>query len=1090
MRTSTSFVSQVVHATVLCAITVLSTASGQMGESSTKTSLELNRLNSNGTLLQAVAHVRVSGIPVPAGEVAFSIDGAPAQLVQIIRSGAAGYQLGDAVLTRSLGTGSHTVRAHYLGTSAFKESQSAPVSFNLDVSGLGEQEGHPKRASPQHESTNLNSIAELSVKMKVPMPIASSGEIESTLTVGELKIPFRASAVKIADLLHLGHEDLVLADPAEASVLVYMQQANGDYGTPVVLRVGIQPVALEVADLNGDGLPDIVVANAGDSSVSVLLQDASRPGSFNASENIMVGSVPSALAIGDFNGDGLPDLAVANFGDDSLSILTNSDVGERRLRVAAVIPTGSGPSSLAVGHFVSRQSTDLAVTAFYDGTVSIFANQPSSEQLLSLPAAVFHTGRGPTALAATDLNGDGLTDLAACNSVDGTVSVLLTSKGRAGDFSNEWVIDGFQSPSGITALFKGTAQSVADLLISDSATGQVTTLQNNGSGAFKSRTTAGLGQSLSLIASGYPSYGKGSKVVAFDSATNTLEIVGTVPSSDQPAAALIPNQAASDQAQRIQVAPLARDVQSSSPERSVEANSLAAQQITFPGLLSVVYGSGPIQLTATATSGLPVQYTIKRGNGTIVGNTMTVNSAGLFLIEADQLGDVHTAPAEPVTRPLYVAKAPLKVTPDAAERLFGSANPAFIGSVEGLKGTDSVQFIFSSSASRITPPEVYNTSPFGISATLVPSVAADNYSVLASVGKLTICPQSAGSSIPLCETLPSQTSPETTSGNSTSSAASNGLSSGQGAAPSQTSTTPPAGDPTIANTVATTVPTVTDGSQSTSSVASSDGSSVATIPVVVPSTSGSGQSASSISSTVLSGGLKPVGGPKLPFSPGPTKLGGSINPSGDVPPTKPPATNSPVVTPAGKKPHQSESALLPVVVPMPLPSPSTVLPLLSSLLPHVSLNFGAGRHEKAATMGDHSGLLIFEDGRYPTLPDWPMITVVSECPASATGVNRVLISQGSLVIAELNAELHTEVHSRVHIDGRHGLMVRASSVGGKSCPSAVSDTIQVLGTDRALPSAVIEDDDLLEEQPYVEAPQAFIAVPDLGGATRRNDGDD
>lgn len=77
-----------------------------------------------------------------------------------------------------------------------------------------------------------------------------------------------------------------------------------------------------VGDLNGDGIPDLAVANNSNDYVSVLL--GTGTGSFGTVTNFAVGAIPNSIAIGDLNGDGKLDLAVANYGSGSVSILLNN----------------------------------------------------------------------------------------------------------------------------------------------------------------------------------------------------------------------------------------------------------------------------------------------------------------------------------------------------------------------------------------------------------------------------------------------------------------------------------------------------------------------------------------------------------------------------------------------------------------------------------------------------------------------------------------------------------------------------------------------------------------------------------------------
>jgi hypothetical protein len=77
-----------------------------------------------------------------------------------------------------------------------------------------------------------------------------------------------------------------------------------------------------VGDFNGDGAQDLAVANVNSNNVSVLLGNGD--GSFQGVQNFGAGSGPKSVAVADFNGDGLPDLAVANYGSNSVSVLINN----------------------------------------------------------------------------------------------------------------------------------------------------------------------------------------------------------------------------------------------------------------------------------------------------------------------------------------------------------------------------------------------------------------------------------------------------------------------------------------------------------------------------------------------------------------------------------------------------------------------------------------------------------------------------------------------------------------------------------------------------------------------------------------------
>jgi len=82
------------------------------------------------------------------------------------------------------------------------------------------------------------------------------------------------------------------------------------------------PRSVAVGDLNGDGAQDLAVANFNFANVSVLRGNGD--GTFQAAVHFGVGSFPRSVAVGDFNGDGAQDLAVANAGSSNVSVLINN----------------------------------------------------------------------------------------------------------------------------------------------------------------------------------------------------------------------------------------------------------------------------------------------------------------------------------------------------------------------------------------------------------------------------------------------------------------------------------------------------------------------------------------------------------------------------------------------------------------------------------------------------------------------------------------------------------------------------------------------------------------------------------------------
>src|SRR5260370_4762633 len=116
-----------------------------------------------------------------------------------------------------------------------------------------------------------------------------------------------------------------LALAAQALLALAPPRAQPGFQTPRSFDAGSSPVFVAVGDFNRDGIADLAVVNNASNSVSVLLGNGD--GTFQAAVNYAPGSGPNAVAVADFNGDGIPDLAVANIGGQSVSVLLGKGDG-------------------------------------------------------------------------------------------------------------------------------------------------------------------------------------------------------------------------------------------------------------------------------------------------------------------------------------------------------------------------------------------------------------------------------------------------------------------------------------------------------------------------------------------------------------------------------------------------------------------------------------------------------------------------------------------------------------------------------------------------------------------------------------------
>jgi hypothetical protein len=253
-------------------------------------------------------------------------------------------------------------------------------------------------------------------------------------------------SVAIGDLDGDGKPDLAVANQSSNTVSVYYNTSSsgsigtGSFAAKQDFATGSSPYSVAIGDLDGDGKPDLAVANYGSTSVSVLRNTSTSGGNVNfaAKQDFATGSGPFSVVIGDLDGDGKPDLAVANFSSNTVSVLRNTSASGGTVSFAAKqdFATGSAPFSVVIGDLDGDGKPDLAVARLGSNNVSVFRNTSTSGVTVSFAAKQdFTTGINPYSVAIGDLDGDGKPDLAVTNSNSATVSVLRNTSTSIGTVS-------------------------------------------------------------------------------------------------------------------------------------------------------------------------------------------------------------------------------------------------------------------------------------------------------------------------------------------------------------------------------------------------------------------------------------------------------------------------------------------------------------------------------------------------------------------------------------------------------------------------------------------------------------------------------
>jgi large repetitive protein len=186
-----------------------------------------------------------------------------------------------------------------------------------------------------------------------------------------------------------------------------------------------------VGDFNGDSDPDLATVGLGAGYADVSVWLGGTGGSFGAPTEVAAGSDFGgveqfrSVAVGDFNGDSDPDLAVANFDDDTVMVLLGGPDGS--FAAPTNLPTfGDGPSSVAVGDFNGDSDPDLAVANRCSDNVSVLRGEPGGDFAEPI---TFAAGDEPISVAVGALDDDPDPDLAVANLLSDNISVLLGGAG-------------------------------------------------------------------------------------------------------------------------------------------------------------------------------------------------------------------------------------------------------------------------------------------------------------------------------------------------------------------------------------------------------------------------------------------------------------------------------------------------------------------------------------------------------------------------------------------------------------------------------------------------------------------------------------
>ena len=345
---------------------------------------------------------------------------------------------GSATANLLLGSGTYSIKAVFAGTTGFQSSES--LAQALIVNGTAGYASTTTIAASG--SSNSYSLTGTVAAFGKPVPTGTVSFLDTTAgnsvlgtatldpaSLGFTLAPATASPAvngsphfATGDFNHDGKIDLAVPNGSGSTVSVLLGNGDGTFQAPVIYNTDTNgnAYALAVGDFNADGNPDLVVTNIGTGSATISVLLGNGDGTFQLQVPYVVGNHPSAVVVGDFNGDGDADVAVANQGDNTLSVLLGNGDGTFQAQVTYAV--GNSPAALVAADLNGDGNVDLVAANGSDNTLSVLLGNGDG----TLQAqATYAVGNSPSALATADLNSDGNPDLVATNEGDNTVSVLL-----------------------------------------------------------------------------------------------------------------------------------------------------------------------------------------------------------------------------------------------------------------------------------------------------------------------------------------------------------------------------------------------------------------------------------------------------------------------------------------------------------------------------------------------------------------------------------------------------------------------------------------------------------------------------------------
>jgi hypothetical protein len=299
----------------------------------------------------------------------------------------------------------------------------------------------------------------------------------------------RPCSVAVGDFNNDNRLDIVVANVEIANLGIFIGYGDGTFAVMITYSTGSgsAPVSVVVGDFNNDSRLDVAVANSATDNIDVLFGNGNGTFSNQMTFPTGSGSEPSSIAIGDFNNDNQLDIAVANQGSDSFSVLLGCANGTFFSALNYFLGDGSGPLSIAVADFNNDSRLDIIVASTFTDNVGVFLGYVS-ESFLKAPAYSTGLFSQPTSIAVGDFDNDTRLDVVVAN--NGTDNIMVLFGSGYGTFVSQVTYStGNDSYPCWVAVGDFNNDNRLDIVVANSGTNNVGIFLSNGTGTFSSQIT-------------------------------------------------------------------------------------------------------------------------------------------------------------------------------------------------------------------------------------------------------------------------------------------------------------------------------------------------------------------------------------------------------------------------------------------------------------------------------------------------------------------------------------------------------------------------------------------------------------------------